>query len=87
MWRVMGAALVGVVPLVGCLPADDADRVYRLIPDQVDVDRVAPSPAIDTIPGLDIVDGLITDQDPPPAVDLTAIRPSGLPPDAFPSLD
>ena len=87
MWRVMGSALVGVVPLVGCLPADDADRVYRLIPDQVDVDRVAPSPAIDTIPGLDIVDGLITDPDPPPAVDLAAIRPSGLPPDALPSLD
>ena len=78
--------LATAVIVAGCLPADDADRAYRLIPDQVDVDRVEPSPAIDTIPGLEMVDGLI-DPTPPPAVDLAAIRPSGLPPDALPSLD
>lgn len=78
--------LASVMIGAGCLPADDTDRVYRLIPDQVDVDRVEASPAIDTIPGLDMVDGLI-DPDPLPAVDLAAIRPSGLPPDALPSID
>jgi hypothetical protein len=70
----------------GCLPADDTDRVVRVLPPQVAVERVEPSPAIEGIPGLEIVDGLL-DPVPEPLVDLAAIRPSGLPPDALPSLD
>lgn len=85
-WFVVGAGLV-IAVCSACLPADDQDVVYRLKPAQVAVDWVPPSPRIETIPGLEIVDGVRENTWAKPLVDLGDIRPGGLPPDGLPALN
>jgi len=51
------------------------------------VEWVPPSPRIETIPGLEIVDGVRENTWAKPLVDLGDIRPGGLPPDGLPALN
>ena len=85
--RACGWAIALLVTATACQPADDRDVVHRLKPAQVEVEWVAPSPRIENIPGLEIVDGERPNVWAEPLVDLADIRPGGLPPDGLPALN
>lgn len=73
--------------MTACTITDDRDVVTRLLPAQVPVAQVAPSPEVDGVPALQIVDGVIANTGPDPLVDLDRITSGGLPPDGLPSID